>query len=154
MPTKVEVETILVGRTKSWLSLAQLSTVTDGNNPDIAEPITRSIREVGGTTVSLGTYTQDDLNTVPAEKMDAFLDLAEIHILEKCAGTTGVINSQAERVSSKDLTVEKKSGTMSLTDWLKYLIDRFNDRYPELDLTEEFIVSGSSIDLGIRSRSW
>ena len=149
MPTLAQIEAEIVGRTGPWLTLAGLSTATDGTNPDLVGPIGRAIRTVGGSTASLGVVTQPDIDSIPAHRLDAMLDYAEVYTLE-AASSALTDASQHGHVRSLDLEVFDGSSTM-LADRIK----RLWDRLAAYGIVPEGAggISAGTLDLGI-SQQW
>ena len=81
MTPKAQIEAELVGRMRVLMEVAGISVLTS-DNPDLVGPIGRAIRTLGGTQATLGKLTQADLDTLPADTLEALLDVSQLHTLE------------------------------------------------------------------------
>lgn len=85
--TRAQAESILVGRRRQILVLLGLSTAQDGTNPDLADPLARTVRQLGGTTADPAAPSDDEISAVTTEwGEDRLLDAAEIHLLSRIRG--------------------------------------------------------------------
>lgn len=93
--TRSQAESILVNRHRRILILLGLSTVTDGTNPDLADPLARAVRQIGGTTADPGSPTDAEISAISSTAtggVDRVLDAAEIALLYSIVGNWDVVN--------------------------------------------------------------
>ena len=81
--TRANVEAVLIKRAGQLMQAAGMDgTTVSGSNTDLNDPIGGAIRRLGYATADMSLVTDADVGQVPSEKLDAFLDLAEVRCLE------------------------------------------------------------------------
>lgn len=119
--TRVTVEKILVKRCGQFMTAAALATTIAGSNDDCSDPMAWAMRQLGYSPTAVDSVTDGDLVQVASSRTDAFLDLAELRLLETIRGNLTSVNARvgplAEDKSAllNQITalVEKKSSEVS-----------------------------------------
>lgn len=85
--TRANVEVILSKRSSKIMTFVGLDgTTVDGANADLNDPIGVAIRECGGTTASVVSVADTDLDTVDTSDYDKLFDIAEHRLLATMLG--------------------------------------------------------------------
>lgn len=80
--TRGAVETVLIRRTRLWMAESKMDCATvSGNNKDLAEPISWSMRQCGYSVASIADATAAEVATVADTDADKLLDYAEWRLL-------------------------------------------------------------------------
>ena len=80
--TRIEVEQVLGRRLGAFLAEAGISTIQDGVNPWLTDPLRWALSALGYVTAGITAVTDGDLAAVAAAHTDALLDLTELRALE------------------------------------------------------------------------
>lgn len=93
--TREQVERILVKRLGNLLTAADLDgTTADGNNDDLADPLSYALRQCSLTVADVTAPNDDDLSALVAADTDKFLDIAELRTLENVLGNYDGVDIQ------------------------------------------------------------
>ena len=92
---RLEAETILIRRQGKLLAALELNYVADGSNADLEGPLAEALRKVGYPPADAVTVTDADLAALPAKRVSAFLDIAEVGTLEAAeSAATALVDVQ------------------------------------------------------------
>lgn len=105
-----ELQTLLVRRCGNFLTAAGMNTKTEGDNPDMADPILWALRMLGYSPASVIVVSDAELATVAASHTSALLDLAELQLLANIQGNYARVSSSAG--SSVGPTVSESWGQL------------------------------------------
>jgi hypothetical protein len=90
--TRAQVETVLLARCGKKMAIAGLDGTThDGTNPDLTDPISASLFEMGYLS-DLGTVSDANLTSIEGNRVNEFLDRAERRCLENISGNLDLVN--------------------------------------------------------------
>lgn len=91
--TRATVETILIRRCGQLLEQCGLDGVTsNGQNADLNDPIGKAVRTLGYAVAYAAFVDDGDLSAVADDETDALLDVAELRVLESCAGNLTTVD--------------------------------------------------------------
>lgn len=80
--TRAIVDPLLLARIgELYKRIGKNGTTADGTNADLAVALGWALRRLGGTATTFGGCTNTDLATLPSNREDAFLDVAELRCL-------------------------------------------------------------------------
>ena len=97
--TKLDVQLLLVQRCGEFMEHAKMSIDTAGDNLDMADPILWSLRMLGYSPASIVLVENAEIEAVAQGHVLAFLDLAELRLLENIRGNlTRVSTSLTQQV--------------------------------------------------------
>jgi hypothetical protein len=124
MATRDQVEAILIRRAGALLRKAGLDgTTVDGTNPDLADPISSSLRRLGVVVVDMTDPTDIELALLDDDDLEEFLDRAELRTLHSILGNWIKPNAQQDTDRQDwgdliDLTRERIDALQSRVDTL------------------------------------
>lgn len=96
---RLDVQLLLERRCGEFMEQAKMSIGTAGDNPDMADPILWALRMLGYQPASLVLVSDAEIAAVVQEHVLAFLDLAELRLLENIRGNlTKVSTSLTQQV--------------------------------------------------------
>src|SRR5688500_1941665 len=89
---RTQVEQELVSRAKNKMALVGMAVTADGLNTSLDSPIATALRKMG---FAVDLVADDnDLAALPSEKLDEFLDRAELRLLENIQGNFDLTNTR------------------------------------------------------------
>lgn len=81
--TRGDLERVLTRRCRLWMAEAKMDCSTvDGNNDDLADPITYALRQCGYAVASIVEPTSTEMAAVVDTDADKLLDYAELRLLQ------------------------------------------------------------------------
>ena len=90
--TRANVETILVSRTSKYLSAVGMSTVVNGTNTDLSDPIGYAIRQLGFDVSDVTSVSDSDLSGISNDDYDQLFDIAELRTLQNIQGNFTLVD--------------------------------------------------------------
>lgn len=90
--TRTQVETLLVRRAGKRMAFVEFSKETDGENPDLSDPISFALLAMSITPADITTPTDADLATVTNEQIGELLDRAELRLLQNILGNMDAVS--------------------------------------------------------------
>lgn len=114
-----ELQTLLVRRCGNLLTAAKMSAKTEGDNPDMADPILWALRMLGYTPASVIVVSDLELAFVADIHISALLDLAELQLLSNIQGNYARVSSSTG--SSVGPTISESWGQLlsQISDMVK-----------------------------------
>jgi len=114
-----ELQTLLVRRCGNLLTAAHMKTTTEGDNPDMADPILWAMRMLGYSPASVIVVSDFELAAVADAHISALLDLAELQLLANIQGNYARVSSSTG--SSVGPTVSESWGQLlsQISDMVK-----------------------------------
>lgn len=88
--TRAQVEQSIVGRLRGKMALAGLSTIADGSNPDLNDPISVALRKLGKPVSN--PVADHDLISLTDYEYDELLDRAELRTLQNIVGSLDLVD--------------------------------------------------------------
>lgn len=114
------------------MTAAGMSTKTEGDNPDMADPVLWALRMLGYSPASVIVVSDAELASVPSEHTSALLDLAELQLLSNIQGNYAKVSSSTG--SSVGPTVSESWGQLlsQIADMVKAKRAQVDAMYSDL----------------------
>jgi hypothetical protein len=101
--TRAYVEQVLVGYAGAVLTLAGMSTATDGSNSDLNEPIRAALADMGILAADPSDVSDSDLAGLAASSINRFLEAAKFRLVEYIPlRLTNSVDQKVGRVETKN----------------------------------------------------
>ena len=92
-----EVQILLIRRCGEFMLQAKMDTATDGENEHTADPALWALRMLGYSPASIVSISEAEVAAVAADHVSAFLDLAELRLLENIRGNLTRVSTSLTR---------------------------------------------------------
>lgn len=117
--TRLDVQLLLLRRCGEFMTQAKMSVESNGDNEHMADPILWALRMLGYTPASIVIVSDAEVEAIAQEHTLAFLDLAELRLLENVRGNLTRVSTSLTR----DLGVVESWGQL-LTQITAIIKDR------------------------------
>jgi hypothetical protein len=101
MLTRANVESILYGRNKGVIALANFSILVNGTNPDMADPIAEALNWFGLYAANRSAPTDSDLASIVQAQESQLLDVADLRLKRNLLGVLLSIPDQVVQQSER-----------------------------------------------------
>lgn len=123
--TRANVESILVKRCGSLMSLVDMAVTVAGSNADLNDPIGYALRWAGYSVSNIASVSDTDLSSVADADYDQILDIGELRTLQNVLGNYTLVDiqngPQSEKFSQTIQVVKDRIAALkSLADELYY----------------------------------
>lgn len=139
------VETALLSRTKGKLAAAGMSVTT--SNPDLIDPITTALSEMGIQVATFGALVDADIAQVPSDDIPELLDRAQLRVLMNVKGNLSRVDIRTARRAENFSQLEKELG-----EDIKALKAHIDDTYPPAADSQNSLQTGW-LDLDFQANS-
>lgn len=132
--TRVQAESILHQRTKAYLSAVDASVIPIVTNEVFNDPLGFALRKLGLSVTNVTAVADADVTAVTDEDLDAFLDLAEVRLMQNILGMYDAV----------DIVVGPRQERLSqLRDGLETRIDKMSAK-----ISSEYGIGGATLEAG------
>jgi hypothetical protein len=125
--TRVGVEKAMVSRLKEVLTKLKRSTVTDGANPDLNDPVASALEWFGILPTDRTAVADADLANLDDTLQGRYLDLVELRALETFAANA--ISLSARTQQWEDYRIDRTDQMQWLLQMIEFKQKQWNDRY-------------------------
>lgn len=133
--TRTQVETLLLQRCGNLMTAAGMNVyAAPGYHSALDDPIGYSLRRLGYSVTDITSIADADVTAVTESDLDAFLDLAELRLLQNIIGN----------LDGVDLTVGPRQERLSqLRDGVEVRVGKLADK-----ISAEYGIGGASLQAG------
>lgn len=93
--TRAMVEGTLIARAKKRMEFVGMNITSDGENPDLSDPISAALMQMGIMPVNISSPTSTDIALVALDDIYKLMDIAELRLLENILGNNDKVTLQA-----------------------------------------------------------